>query len=333
MRDVNGDRPTSSGRRSSQWLSIHLSVGAPVSSPACDEFLANVVGQSVAGPTAIQGFDAFFFVRYVDRDHHIRLRLRLDGSATSTDISEAFRMRMHQLVGSLERAANIDAVLEDNPPRCELVPYVPELQRYGGEHGVAIAEDLFIASSRFALEAIRTSRANFDRRRIGTAVIATVTAAMALLDSPHLVSEFLDAYWRGYVKYAGRRDGATMASLTNAFHAAYDSEHVRWSDLVANLFSSDLDLGDWPALSKYRSAVTACRVALDEAFERGLIELNRSHDNTAPLCRATLLNSYVHMTNNRLGVAGLQEAYAGFAAHRATNNYVEATFGDAGVQR
>jgi thiopeptide-type bacteriocin biosynthesis protein len=119
----------------SEWLYAKLYTGTGTA----DQLLNHVVGPLVRSSLASGAADAWFFIRYADPDWHLRLRLH----------GEPGRLHAEVLPG-LEAAA---APLLDTGQlwRMQLDTYEREVERYGGDRGIELAEQLFAADSEAVL--------------------------------------------------------------------------------------------------------------------------------------------------------------------------------------
>jgi thiopeptide-type bacteriocin biosynthesis protein len=119
----------------SEWLYAKLYTGTGTA----DQLLNHVVGPLVRSSLASGAADGWFFIRYADPDWHLRLRLH----------GEPGRLHAEVLAG-LEAAA---APLLDTGQlwRMQLDTYEREVERYGGDRGIELAEQLFAADSEAVL--------------------------------------------------------------------------------------------------------------------------------------------------------------------------------------
>ena len=108
--------------------------------------------------------DQYHFLRYNDDDgFHLRLRLRcVQSNPTKMHIDSSLR--------SLLAKHNLEAEVT-------LATYIPEVTKYGGEQGLAIAEDQFDASSIFALECLASTVDKLAPRLIIAAFTMQATLA------------------------------------------------------------------------------------------------------------------------------------------------------------
>jgi lantibiotic biosynthesis protein len=119
----------------SEWLYAKLYTGTGTA----DQLLNHVVGPLVRSSLASGAADAWFFIRYADPDWHLRLRLH----------GEPGRFHAEVLAG-LETAAA--PLLEAGQLwRMQLDTYEREVERYGGDRGIELAEQVFTADSEAVL--------------------------------------------------------------------------------------------------------------------------------------------------------------------------------------
>lgn len=100
---------------------------------------------------------SWFFIRYADPDHHIRIRLktRVPGGGP------ALLSRLASRVARIARTVGLQHV--------SFEPYVRELQRYGGDEGMDLAERVFHADSEATLRLLSAvhSAAHLDPIAVG----------------------------------------------------------------------------------------------------------------------------------------------------------------------
>jgi lantibiotic biosynthesis protein len=119
----------------SEWLYAKLYTGAATA----DQVVNQVVGPLVRSSVASGAADAWFFIRYADPDWHLRVRLH----------GEPGRLHAEVLPG-LEKA--VAPLLETGQLwRVQLDTYEREVERYGGDRGIELAEQVFAADSEAVL--------------------------------------------------------------------------------------------------------------------------------------------------------------------------------------
>jgi thiopeptide-type bacteriocin biosynthesis protein len=137
------DATTSVRRRfppGSEWLYAKLYAGAAAADHVLTQLIGPLVDSAVASGTA----DSWFFIRYGDPDWH--LRVRVHGEPERLDAEVLPRLEA-------VAAAAVDA---EQVWRVQLDTYERELERYGGDRGIELAEQVFHADSEAVLAILRS---------------------------------------------------------------------------------------------------------------------------------------------------------------------------------
>ncbi|HEU4404173.1 MAG TPA: lantibiotic dehydratase [Polyangiaceae bacterium] len=122
----------------SEWLYVRLEAAGSLH----DRLLAEVVAPVVKGARASGAIDAWFFVRFADPAPHLRVRFHGDPGRLRSGV-----------LGALEQACG-PHLRERRLARVALDTYVREVERYGGDLGVALAERFFHLDSEATLELV-----------------------------------------------------------------------------------------------------------------------------------------------------------------------------------
>lgn len=123
----------------SEWLFAKLYV----SSTAVDDLLLDL-GRSFPRLLRSGAMDRFFFIRYADPFWHLRLRIH----------GEPIRLRQDVL--PVLSAAGRRAMTQGLGWRFQLDTYRREIERYGGDEGIELCEQIFCADSRAILAILQT---------------------------------------------------------------------------------------------------------------------------------------------------------------------------------
>jgi thiopeptide-type bacteriocin biosynthesis protein len=115
----------------SEWLYAKLYTGTGTA----DHLLKHLVGPLVRSSLESGAADAWFFVRYADPDWHLRLRFHGQPG------------RLHAEVRPRLEAAAAPLVETGQLWRMQLDTYEREVERYGGDRGIELAEQVFAADS------------------------------------------------------------------------------------------------------------------------------------------------------------------------------------------
>ncbi len=119
----------------SEWLYAKLYCGASTA----DRVLREAVAPVVRGALASGAADRWFFLRYGDPDHHVRVRLAGDPGRLAGEVLPA----LHAAVAPMLDAGEVH--------RVQLDTYHRETERYGGDRGIELVERIFWRDSEAVL--------------------------------------------------------------------------------------------------------------------------------------------------------------------------------------
>ncbi|HKH43444.1 MAG TPA: lantibiotic dehydratase [Thermoanaerobaculia bacterium] len=122
----------------SEWLYVKLYTGTSTA----DGLLRDVVGPAVREALASGVADSWFFLRYADPEWHLRVRLHGDPAALHGRVLPA----LHESLAGFMADGRLWKV--------QLDTYDREVERYGGQEGIELAERLFRADSDAVLEIV-----------------------------------------------------------------------------------------------------------------------------------------------------------------------------------
>jgi thiopeptide-type bacteriocin biosynthesis protein len=195
----------------SEWLYAKLYTGTGTA----DQLLNHVAGPLVRSSLASGAADGWFFIRYADPDWHLRLRLH----------GQPGRLHAEVLPG-LEAAAA--PLLEAGQLwRLQLDTYEREVERYGGDRGIELAEQLFAADSEAVLTILgslsgdagldlrwRLAMAGIDLLFEDLGLTLEEKRSVARRAREHLGWEFgIDGTFRGQVGQRYRAERARLEAL------------------------------------------------------------------------------------------------------------------------
>ena len=115
----------------SEWLYAKLYTGTATA----DQVLRDLVSPLVAAMRAAGAFDRWFFIRYDDPDHHLRIRFRGPPARLAAEVLPA----LHAAVEPFMAGGRVVKV--------QLDTYEPERDCYGGTAGLEIGERMFAIDS------------------------------------------------------------------------------------------------------------------------------------------------------------------------------------------
>ncbi len=255
----------------SEWLYVKIFTGHV----AADSLLKHVIKPVVEQSMRCGAADRWFFIRYADQGWHIRLRIHGDPTRLLAEILPLLR-------------SHLDSYLSDGRvSSVQLDTYQREIERYGGDAGISLSEELFHIDS---------------------------VAAVAIIEG-FAGDDALDKGWRLALR------GTDM--LLTALRCDIDRKLrivARLREQFAGVKSSDkhfkLQLG-----TKYRDLRSNIEQLLDPAYDvnsncrSGILVLNDRSKRLGAIAdelvelerqaklsvsREALAASYVHMQINRL---------------------------------
>lgn len=271
------------------WHSHHLFLHSGTEDT--DAFLTGWLAPHLDGLVASGQAAQWFFIRYGEDGPHLRVRVRGLGPGAAAD-----------LPGALARAAKEQPAVADGPwpshhGEIRAVEYVPETGRYGGPRALPTAEEVFVVSSRLAVEALRTLRGG-----PGGAARLTIAADLAHATAYALGMDRLAATrwlrrhasgWR-WVTEVALLPGAAVHSRV---HTVYAAQRTALRRRARSLGEALRDGSGEPWLLEWVRCVR-------EADERLRTELGAgAADTVLPWVWA----SQLHMLFNRLGVTPDEE--------------------------
>jgi thiopeptide-type bacteriocin biosynthesis protein len=260
------------------WFSIHL---YPLDNQ--DVFLVRSLRPFLQQHIwATRGARAFF-IRYQDEQGpHIRLRMQGEPGWMQETLRPAF-----------------DAWQEGLGEWRE-VPYSPEMERFGGESAIGLAEAHFHLSSRVVLEQLAQERhaygdSMFDALRMHTisAHAAGMTQTKAAQYFGRLTEQWLPMF---FASENGAADPEVLAEIRAGFEKTFASQQdVLRASLRALWKALDKEKFDkkQPEWARWSSGNQLIFKELGENLERALPSL-------------------IHLTNNRLGLNNQDEVYLNF---------------------
>lgn len=119
----------------SEWLYAKLYTGTGTA----DQMLSHMIGPLVRSSLATGAADAWFFIRYGDPDWHLRLRFHGEPGRLCAEVLP----RLQAAAAPLLETGQLW--------RMQLDTYEREVERYGGDRGVELAEQVFAADSEAVL--------------------------------------------------------------------------------------------------------------------------------------------------------------------------------------
>lgn len=321
---------------SEQWMAFHLYYAEPHS-----RLLVESVKPLVQDLLRHQEISSYFFVRYFDRGSHIRLRLKGDIEKLETSIKPKLVAHFEKYYREYpSKRAEIQNISTTELPEewipnntIQIAEYTPDVLRYGGVVGLDIAEHHFYDSSRVVLDIVEVKANSSYEQMLAVAVQLHISFLYAMglqKEDAKILFQHILYDWLLF-SYGSHKDDTTFDSIQHAhlqrkiisaFEERFEKQQqqiIAFHYLVQQALHDGVEFEqEW--LNAWIRGVKRTAEEFYAAKERG--EIIDPMQSTSPdvqnnLFGKSILGSYVHMTNNRLGIQNRDEGYLGYLIMRS----------------
>jgi hypothetical protein len=294
----------------SSWQSWHLFYHSDI-----DIAVARFVKPTVLMLLRESTIDSFFFVRYGLGGPHVRLRCRVhpgyeDGVAERVmSLAEAFLqsfpstrslpeedLRRHHAEFLADEPYSEDRIYADNS--LASVPFVPEIDRYGGPHLLGHSLDYFAISSVSALAFIDVYRKQDVGKRLTAALPFFTRQALGFARSGE---SFLDT-----LAYSVALWGEGQPALIRRGDDAFERHRQAYCRFMRGEMEAAIEIGSLPSSG------------ISLLYQAALL-LDRDLKGVSAATWQRVVGSQMHMTANRLGLGTPEEIYLGRLLWRAAH--------------
>ncbi|MDQ1353313.1 MAG: Lant dehydr protein [Acidobacteriota bacterium] len=314
------------------WLAAYLYYGEP-----WEEFLLKVMKPFIDDVMGKALAEQFFFIRFWERGPHIRLRFEGETDILQNQVKPRLE---HYFLDYFKEHPSVRQEPEDMHKwpadrqwfpndSVQYIEYDPEVERYGGPYAILIAEKQFEISSRTVLAVIEESGSWDYDRALGAAIQLHLGFAFALGMNLIEAAEFysrIAMHW--FASALGYTAGISPEELKNRREntmKAFEENFQRQKDTLVS-FHQTL----WTALTEgmeFEQEWLNLWIQQMRTIAEELKDIQRQNqlvipqwfqpepDKKTPVDRQywwPVLESYIHMTNNRLGILNRDEAYLGY---------------------
>jgi thiopeptide-type bacteriocin biosynthesis protein len=316
-----------------RWLAAHLFFDADVGiyTGECDELVLEVAEPFVRRCQREGWIDGWFFIRYSEHGPHVRLRLH--GRAEVLDdvvwpaLQEQLRARYPDVVFERPDVPPMPVWPSGAPGAAEpekregpvrithaaLIEYEPEIDRYGGPDAILVAERMFEVSSEAACALLQKTSRTERSSRLGKGLLTMVELMHVFSGGDRaFASRWANQYNLGYLRGVARDEEARGAWL-GAFDSGYGSQADTLGEYVEEVWSR-MDEGEplSDALDLYRDGLLEVRGHLRGLFDAGRVVAPMEPFAGWEQAVGGICSSYLHMTNNRLGITIQEESYLAY---------------------
>lgn len=197
--------------------------------------------------------------------------------------------------------------------------YEPEYDRYGGQVGVEIAEWHFEKSSDTVAELLAQANTHVRPTLLGLSTQLTLMLAYAFLGTDEAVGRFFARYRSFWETTYQEPSDDYHDNFEKSFDLTGSSLRERMDQVKASMTTAPEHLGrlerTWLShCRELKATVVASAPRMDFGGRSISVGTRDGEESLA----AVVLSSYIHMTNNRLGAAILDEIYLSYLIERAT---------------
>jgi Lantibiotic biosynthesis dehydratase C-term len=329
--------------KNNSWLAVHLYYEEP-----WEEFLEKIIKpycETVIGSGAAE---SYFFVRYWERGPHLRLRFHGEKMALENILLPNLRAYFSNVFSQKPSERNDPSY----PPNfssenvwfpnnsLQILDYEPEIQRYGGEYAMQIAERQFFASSEAvlaSLEDIGTKHWSYEQA-LGIAIKLHLAFAYAVGFDLSRVKVFFQGICEHWLPLSIQRERITQAqrmqqneAMIHTFEQFFTEQQEAlityhaafWSALTTEEDFEEDYLNTWLRACKFTQQELRLAEAQGLLVERPT-KYRIDFFKNRPASEALLMELYTdffHMTNNRLGILNRDESYLGYLMMRSIENF------------
>jgi thiopeptide-type bacteriocin biosynthesis protein len=328
---------------SNGWISLHVFYATDST-----ELLTDGIRPLIASLREAGLIDRWFFISYWLEGPHLRVRLLPSGRTDAADqVREIANARINdylkrrpalwepQTEGSEEVYKTLflaeyteeewtarygeggKMIFRPNNSVHEIA-YEPEYDRYGGSSGIEVAEWHFEQSSDTVVDLFTRTNAHVRTVLLGLAVQLAAALAYAFLESDDAVGRFFLRYRLGWEQRYDRPSKRFHEQFDESLTGIRSGLLERFDEIKGAIAGTD-------PVRDFRAAWIAHAIQLRARqaglYESGDLSFGEAMRIVPSLDLETvlqiLLTSYIHMTNNRLGVQIQDEVYLSYLISKA----------------
>ncbi|WP_017573703.1 thiopeptide-type bacteriocin biosynthesis protein [Nocardiopsis halotolerans] len=338
---------------SDEWVAFHVFYASDA-----NPIVVEAVRPLVAELRAEGMISGWFFLKYWMEGPHLRVRFRPSDASRRAEVTERARSALEDFLRRRPALYDTDTegldelyqqmfVAEYGEERweaeygasgaipfrpnntVEVRPYERELDRYGGPVGIEIAEWHFEHSSDMVAELLASSNTHVRPVLLGLATQLALMTAYTFLRDDAAVLRFFQRYRAFWETSYQQPSDEQHESFDRSFTRTRDSLRTR-IDRIRDITADGNGAVRSRIEQRWIGHCAELRHRVEEAAGRGELLFGR-RGRGAPTAvdapedlAAVLLSSYVHMTNNRLGAAILDEVYLSYLVERTLTERVGA---------
>lgn len=300
------------------WVSLHVFFNGDIYSTKADRVLKDIVYPFAELCNANCWIEKYFFIRYNELGPHLRLRLKLKNEDYYNHLLEKFSEFITDYYPE-----DLKPVIKNKDGSVErylLINYEPEIERYGGIEAIGVAEEFFFHSSEFCLTQIKELKSGDTSFRFGKGLIGMIALLKVFVDDKASAGNTMAYYRSGYLKAFAKEE--FKEEWLKMFDSGFEKQSNQLIEYIQQIWDALDDIESLPAsLLNFAVNLRSIKEKLLELCLDGKIVVHGKVIKHWNDVTASILPSYIHMHNNRLGISICDESYL---AHLIHNGLIQA---------
>jgi thiopeptide-type bacteriocin biosynthesis protein len=258
---------------------------------------------------------SMFFIRYWEAGPHIRYRILLTDDTKVDFLKNLIIEKSKKYFISLEK--------HDLEYSFQFVNYIQELKRYGGEKVIKIAEKHFHDSSKSVLSILNDNSLDWNySKAISFAIQMHVVFSKVLILNIEKAIVFFESLYKNWLFYSLKlnKDGKTtpeeIQKVMSFFQKSYEQQSETIDYLIKIIWQekeNQVWRNEWKQYCQELKTLINEPDNLKGINFSELKQFNKKSKLTSKDQNMhTLFDSYIHMSNNRLGIHLRDEAFIAY---------------------
>ena len=300
------------------WISNHLFFKGDIYGHECDRIILEVAWPIFKYLVDENHIEKYFFIRYSEFGTHIRMRFFGDSEKLDTIVKPFVEQQIKKLFPKeLIAYPQIQNENLNNNKNYLWIDYEPEKERYGGDKAIRVAEDFFYYSSLASIKLLSEMTPGDKTARFGKALLSMLILGYVFAGTRDDTVTWFENYGKGYLR-ARINNPEDEAAWNEMFAKGFDKQSDKLQEYIEyawSILDDDEELTE--SLDEYGKNLGKVKAELNGLLKTSdVIKTNKAIEGWSEL-RMSIISSYIHMMNNRLGVSIPEESYL---AHLITNS-------------